>query len=40
MQTTFRAILLVACLLVAACVSPLQRDLETILQPPELQGVR
>ncbi len=40
MQTTCRAILLIACLLVSACVSPLQRDLDAILQPPEVQGVR
>jgi serine-type D-Ala-D-Ala carboxypeptidase/endopeptidase (penicillin-binding protein 4) len=40
MQTTFRAILLIAVLLVSACVSPLQRDLDALLQPPELQGVR
>jgi serine-type D-Ala-D-Ala carboxypeptidase/endopeptidase (penicillin-binding protein 4) len=40
MQTTFRAILLIAVFLVSACVSPLQRDLDTILQPPEVQGVR
>lgn len=40
MQATFRAILLITCLVVAACVSPLQRDLDTILQPPELRGAR
>jgi D-alanyl-D-alanine carboxypeptidase/D-alanyl-D-alanine-endopeptidase (penicillin-binding protein 4) len=40
MQNTFRAVLFLPVLLLAACVSPLQRDLNTILQPPELQGVR
>jgi len=40
MQTPARAVLCLAFLLLAACVSPLQRDLDTILQPPELQGVR
>tara|TARA_R110000851_G_scaffold151763_6_gene293203 strand:- start:707 stop:2167 length:1461 start_codon:yes stop_codon:yes gene_type:complete len=40
MQTPVRAVLLVAILFITACVSPLQRDLDTILQPPELQGVR
>jgi len=40
MPATIRSILLVAFLLVSACVSPLQRDLDTILHPPETQGVR
>ena len=40
MQTPAQAVLCLAFLVLAACVSPLQRDLDSILQPPELQGVR
>lgn len=40
MHSPCRAVLVFSLVLLAACVSPLQRDLGTILHPPELQGVR